>query len=82
MKDLPEYWIEVNRLENQGDKTYRRILARLFSGEYEALEVLMQVRNEDRARAVQCLATAIAYEAGNEPLEGQTAANTGFMEIH
>jgi spore germination cell wall hydrolase CwlJ-like protein len=27
----------------------------------------------DRARAVQCLATAIAYEAGNEPLEGQQA---------
>jgi hypothetical protein len=29
--------------------------------------------DEDRARAVQCLATAIAYEAGNEPLEGQQA---------
>jgi uncharacterized protein len=40
MAQLEEYWIEVNRLENQGDRTYRRILARLFSGEYEALEVL------------------------------------------
>jgi len=40
MKDLSEYWIEVNRLENTGDKAYRRILAQLFSGEYEALEVL------------------------------------------
>lgn len=40
MKDLDEYWIEINRLENAGDKTYRRILAKLFSGEYEALEVL------------------------------------------
>ena len=40
MKDLDEYWIEINRLENTGDKTYRRILAKLFSGEYEALEVL------------------------------------------
>ena len=29
--------------------------------------------DEDRVRAVQCLATAIAYEAGNEPLEGQQA---------
>jgi predicted phosphate transport protein (TIGR00153 family) len=40
MKDLQEYWIEVNRLENAGDKNYRRTLAKLFSGEYEALEVL------------------------------------------
>jgi len=40
MKDLEEYWIEINRLENTGDKSYRRILAKLFSGKYEALEVL------------------------------------------
>ena len=40
MKNLEEYWIEVNRLENTGDKSYRRILAKLFSGQYEALEVL------------------------------------------
>jgi predicted phosphate transport protein (TIGR00153 family) len=40
MKDLEEYWIEINRLENAGDKSYRRILAKLFSGAYEALEVL------------------------------------------
>jgi uncharacterized protein len=40
MKDLDEFWIEINRLENQGDKGYRKILAKLFSGEYEALEVL------------------------------------------
>jgi predicted phosphate transport protein (TIGR00153 family) len=40
MKDLEEYWIEINRLENQGDKTYRRIVAQLFNGSYEALDVL------------------------------------------
>ena len=40
MKDLEEFWIEINRLENAGDKSYRRILAKLFSGKYEALEVL------------------------------------------
>jgi uncharacterized protein len=40
MKDLEEYWIEINRLENQGDKTYRKIVAQLFNGSYEALEVL------------------------------------------
>ena len=40
MASLDEYWIEINRLENTGDKSYRRILANLFSGEHEALEVL------------------------------------------
>jgi uncharacterized protein len=39
-KDLSEYWIEINRLENQGDQVYRRLLAELFSGEYDALTVL------------------------------------------
>jgi predicted phosphate transport protein (TIGR00153 family) len=40
MKDLDEYWIEINRLENQGDRSYRRILANLFSGTYKSLDVL------------------------------------------
>jgi hypothetical protein len=40
MKHLDEYWIEINRLENQGDQTYRRIVARLFAGQYDALTVL------------------------------------------
>ena len=40
MQDLEEYWIEINRLENAGDKSFRRILANLFSGDYKAIEVL------------------------------------------
>ncbi|MFL6004230.1 MAG: DUF47 domain-containing protein [Nocardioides sp.] len=40
MQDLEEYWIEVNRLENAGDKNYRRTIAKLFSGDYKAIEVL------------------------------------------
>lgn len=40
MKNLRSYWVEVNRLENDGDRVYRMLLVRLFSGEYEALEVL------------------------------------------
>jgi len=39
-KDLSEYWIEVNRLENEADKVYRRLVARLFNGDYDALTVL------------------------------------------
>jgi uncharacterized protein len=40
MKDLAPFWIELNRLENQADQVYRRLLARLFSGDYDALTVM------------------------------------------
>jgi predicted phosphate transport protein (TIGR00153 family) len=40
MQSMDEYWIEINRLENAGDKNHRRILANLFSGEFKAMEVL------------------------------------------
>ena len=40
MKDLAEYWIEINRLENTGDQVYRRLIAKLFSGDYDALTVM------------------------------------------
>lgn len=40
MQSLEEYWIEINRLENAGDKNHRRILAHLFSGELKTIEVL------------------------------------------
>ena len=40
MQSLEEYWIEINRLENAGDKNHRRTLAKLFSGEYKTIEVL------------------------------------------
>jgi uncharacterized protein len=40
MQSLEEYWIEINRLENTGDKNHRRMLAQLFSGEYKTIEVL------------------------------------------
>jgi uncharacterized protein len=38
--DLEEYWLEIGRLEKAGDKSFRRIISKLFSGNYEALEVL------------------------------------------
>lgn len=40
MKSLDDYWIEINRLENTGDRNHRRTLAKLFSGEYKTIEVL------------------------------------------
>jgi uncharacterized protein len=51
MKDLEEYWIEINRLENDGDRSYRMLLVRLFSGEYDALTVLKMKEVADELEA-------------------------------
>jgi predicted phosphate transport protein (TIGR00153 family) len=40
MHDLSEYWIEINRLENQADQAYRRLLAELFNNGEDAISVL------------------------------------------
>jgi len=41
MKDLKEYWIEINRLENVGDESYRRLQASLFNdGTHEVLDII------------------------------------------
>ena len=40
MKDLEEYWIEINRLENQADQIYRRLLAELFNGDLKAIAIM------------------------------------------
>jgi predicted phosphate transport protein (TIGR00153 family) len=40
LQSLEEYWIEINRLENAGDKNHRRTIAKLFSGEFKTIEVL------------------------------------------
>jgi len=51
MKDLKPYWVEVNRLENDGDRAYRMLLVRLFSGEYDALTVLKMKEVADELEA-------------------------------
>jgi uncharacterized protein len=40
MKGLETYWVEINRLENEGDRIFRRTVAHLFSGDYKAMDVL------------------------------------------
>ncbi len=37
---LEPYWVEINRLENEGDQMYRRAVADLFSGDHRAMDVL------------------------------------------
>jgi predicted phosphate transport protein (TIGR00153 family) len=51
MEGLEEYWVECNRLENEGDSTYRMLLVRLFSGEYDALTVLKMKEVADELEA-------------------------------
>ncbi|WP_024285859.1 DUF47 domain-containing protein [Cellulomonas sp. KRMCY2] len=40
MKDLAEYWVEINRLENQADRTYRKLLAEMFNDGTDAIELM------------------------------------------
>ncbi len=40
MKEVQPHLDAIDRLESEGDAVYRRALARLFSGEFEALDVL------------------------------------------
>lgn len=40
LKDLPSYWIEINRLENQSDVLHRRMLADLFNNATDPIHVM------------------------------------------
>ena len=40
MKDLSEYWVEINRLENQADRTYRKLVAEMFNDGTDAIELM------------------------------------------
>jgi uncharacterized protein len=40
MAGLDRHWVEINRLENEGDRVYRQTVAHLFSGDYKAMDVL------------------------------------------
>jgi predicted phosphate transport protein (TIGR00153 family) len=53
LKNLSDYWIEINRIENEADKLHRRFVARLFGGDFEALTVmkLKEVAEELEAAA-------------------------------
>src|SRR3954468_3580 len=37
---LEPYWIEINSLENEGDRVYRRSIADMFGGDHLAMDVL------------------------------------------
>jgi uncharacterized protein len=51
LQSLEDYWVETNRLENEGDRAYRMLLVRLFGGEYDALTVLKMKEVADELEA-------------------------------
>ena len=40
MDGLSDYWVEVNRLENQADKAHRKLLAQLFDDVTDPIELM------------------------------------------
>lgn len=40
MKDLSDYWVEINRLENQADKLHRKLLAQMFDDVTDPIELM------------------------------------------
>jgi uncharacterized protein len=70
LRDLEPYWIEVNRLENEADRVYRKLLSKLFSGDYDALTMvkLREVADgfEEAADALEHVAHAVETIAVKE----------------
>ena len=62
-KDLDVYWIEANRLENEADQLYRRLVAKLFNGDFDAITILkmkeIAEQFESAADAFENVANAI-----------------------
>jgi predicted phosphate transport protein (TIGR00153 family) len=40
MKDLSDYWVEINRLENQADRVYRKLLGDLMENATDAIALI------------------------------------------
>jgi uncharacterized protein len=61
MKDLAEYWIEINRLENQADQIYRRLLAELFNGTH--LDAITIMKHKEVIEELEAAADAFEQVA-------------------
>lgn len=63
MDSLSEYWVEVNRLENQADKSHRKLLAQMFDEISDPIQ-LMKLKEvveklEDAADAFEKVANTV-----------------------
>ena len=48
MADLAEYWVEVNRLENQADRAHRKLLAQMFDEICDPIQLMKLKEVVDR----------------------------------
>ena len=62
MRNLSEYWIEINRLENQADHIYRALLAELFNDGADAITVLKLKEVTDQLEAAADAFEAVANQ--------------------
>lgn len=70
MADLTDYWVEVNRLENQADKVHRKLIAQLFDEVTDPIH-LMKVKEvvevlENAADAFETVANTVETIAVKE----------------
>ncbi len=70
MHDLQDYWVEVNRLENQADKAYRKLIAQMFD-EVDDPILLMKLKEiveklEEAADAFERVANTVETVALKE----------------
>jgi predicted phosphate transport protein (TIGR00153 family) len=63
MKDLAEYWIEINRLENQADQCYRRLLAELFNGNGHGADAITIMKHKEVIEELEAAADAFEQVA-------------------
>lgn len=63
MADLPPYWVEVNRLENQADRIHRRLLGQMFDEITDPIHLMklkeVVERLEDAADAFETVANTV-----------------------
>ncbi|WP_273653733.1 DUF47 domain-containing protein [Cellulomonas fimi] len=63
MDSLSEYWVEVNRLENQADKSHRKLVAQMFDEVTDPIMIIklkeIVDRLEDAADAFEKVANAV-----------------------
>jgi predicted phosphate transport protein (TIGR00153 family) len=63
MADLPPYWIEVNRLENEADKVHRELLGQMFDEVTDPIQLMklkeVVERLEDAVDAFETVANAV-----------------------
>ena len=58
--DMRDYWIEINRLENEGDLTYRRALTTLFDS---GLDPITIIKLKDVVESLEACADAFEHLA-------------------